>query len=1281
MKCPYCGSEENKVLDKRETTGLAVTRRRRECEGCGKRFTTYEKIETLDLTVVKKDGRRESYDQDKLRNSIIKACEKTPVSRGQIDKLIQDLEADLRKSEANEVTTERIGELVIGRLKDVNKVAYIRFASIYKEFRDITEFESELKRLTEERVKAGKKSLVRKVRKRDGGVVPFDQEKIVDAIWKAAEAVGGKDRGMAENLSYKVVESLEGKFGETGIPTVEDVQDAVEKMLIENGHATTAKAFILYRKQRETLRETRNVMVDVGETISSYIDQMDWRVKENSNEQYSFSGLLLYAAGRVMANYNLTQMYNPTIADAHKKGYLHLHDLSHGVIGYSFYRNEAVVVRHKKTGAVLVPSLEQLFKLVNSTVETENGFDIKHTGDYEVLDEGGWTDMERVLRHKSDKPLMSFNTFNGHNLIVTPDHPFITLGESRNVACPGCGSVEIRKTRSARICKDSIKDYYRCKSCASAFSAPVLRPDLKKRQEKRADQMLMSNYAITPSFEIETGQMAGLRPVDGWFAGLFIAEGYYKKGYLSFEMAADDPVFRKLLSYLEGSGFRHNMSQRSAATGIQHIHGRMTVDVPLSSLPAALQSLFATIRPYAENKNLPIEFMNYEPGLVGGMVAGVVDGDGAVRNDDPWVSRVSLRMTSKTLLSQMQFWFSSQRIGSSLSTIDSYGERQYQGTTITPRKQLYSLSFFLPKEKSRLLSECLKIDGSFKHSREAGKGECSGLRKIEWMRNDSEYVYDITTASHTFLCNGMLAHNCAGWSLKNLLLMGFGGVPGKVDCKPAKHLSTVVHQMVNYIGCLQMEFAGAQAFSSVDTLLAPFIKADGLTFREVKQNMQQLVFSLNIPSRWGSQYPFSNLTFDWMVPEDMKDEPAIVGGRPQDFTYGACQKEADMVNRAFLEVMIEGDAMGRIFSFPIPTYNVTKDFEWDSENAKLLFEMTAKYGTPYFQNYVGSDLDPKSIRAMCCRLNIDQKELMNRPGNMWGPGDNTGSIGVVTINMNRLGYEAKTEQEFFEKLEYYMKLARDALEVKRRVVNKNLENGLMPYTRTYLGTFNNHFSTIGLVGMNEACMNFLHKDISTAEGKEFTIRTLNFMRDRIRDFQSQSGNLYNLEATPAESTSYRLARLDKKMHPDIITSGEAEPFLTNSTQLPVNHTDDLVEALEHQNDIQPLYTGGTIFHTFLGERLQDWESARELVKKIAHNTRLPYFSITPTFSVCKSHGYMAGEVKECPTCGQASEVFSRIVGYFRPIANWNAGKQEEWKFRKTFSAETAKPLEVPAKAR
>ncbi|MDD5178291.1 MAG: ribonucleoside triphosphate reductase [Candidatus Nanoarchaeia archaeon] len=692
--------------------------------------------------------------------------------------------------------------------------------------------------------------MIEKIRKRDGRVVPFDKNKITEALFKAFKAVGLPDIDEAKRLSERVMTVLEYTYDKE-IPSVEEIQDIVEKVLVKAGHYKVSKAYILYRSQRAKIRETKGTVLDITNLLSEYLNKTDWRVLENSNEQFSFSGLLLYTAGKVIANYALNDIYTPQIADAHKKGYFHIHDLNHGFIGY-----------------------------------------------------------------------------------------------------------------------------------------------------------------------------------------------------------------------------------------------------------------------------------------------------------------------------------------------------------------------------------------------------------------------------------------CAGWSLKSLLVRGFGGVANKVDAKPAKHMDVVVHQMVNYIGCLQMEFAGAQAFSSVDTLLAPFVRADNLTYKQVKQDMQKLIYSLNIPSRWGSQYPFSNLTFDWVVPDDMKNDPAIVGGEPQDYTYGDLQKEMDMINKAFLELMEEGDSKGAIFSFPIPTYNLTKDFDWDSENANLLFKLTAKYGTPYFQNYVGSNLDPKAVRAMCCRLNLNQKELMNRPGNMWGPGDNTGSLGVVTINLNRLGYESKTREQFYEKLSYYMDLAKESLEIKRKIVEKNLENGLMPYTKVYLGTFNNHFSTIGLCGMNETCLNFLGKDISTKEGTEFAVEVLTYMREKLKRYQVETNNLYNLEATPAESTSYRLAKLDKEMYPNIVTAGHDVPFLTNSTFLPVDKTDDIWFALEHQNKIQNLYTGGTIFHGFIGERINDPEVCKQLVKKIAFNTTLPYFSITPTFSVCRKHGYLSGEKPICPHCGEEAEVYSRIVGYFRPINKWNIGKKEEWKHRKTYKVESPIPVEA-----
>ena len=507
---------------------------------------------------------------------------------------------------------------------------------------------------------------------------------------------------------------------------------------------------------------------------------------------------------------------------------------------------------------------------------------------------------------------------------------------------------------------------------------------------------------------------------------------------------------------------------------------------------------------------------------------------------------------------------------------------------------------------------------------------------------------------------------CAGWSLENLLRKGFGHVPNQVHSSPAKHLETATLHMVNYIGTMQGEFAGAQAFSSVDTLLAPFVRADKLGFGQVRQDIQKLIYGLNVPSRWGWQTPFSNLTFDWTVPADLAPKKAIVGGREMDFAYGELQAEMDLINKAFLELMVDGDHQGRVFTFPIPTYNLTRDFNWDTPNARLLFDVTAKYGIPYFQNYIGTDMNPGDIRAMCCRLNLDQRELMRRPGNMWGPGDSTGSIGVVTINLNRLGYISKTTREFKTRLRELMDMAKESLEAKREIVNNMLKRGIMPYTKVYLGHFNNHFSTIGVCGMHESCLNLLGKGIGSPEGRTFAVEILDYMRDVLKEYQNETGNLYNLEATPAESTSYRLARLDKQKFPQIVTSGtDKHPYLTNSTQLNVDATRDVFEALRHQETLQTLYTGGTIFHTFLPEAI-DGETCRKLVRKISA-TRIPYFSITPTFSVCENHGYLKGAHPSCPDCGTETEVFSRIVGYLRPIRTWNDGKQAEFADRTPYT--------------
>ena len=517
----------------------------------------------------------------------------------------------------------------------------------------------------------------------------------------------------------------------------------------------------------------------------------------------------------------------------------------------------------------------------------------------------------------------------------------------------------------------------------------------------------------------------------------------------------------------------------------------------------------------------------------------------------------------------------------------------------------------------------------------------------------------------------MLTGYCAGWSLKQLIQEGLGGVPGKITSAPAKHLVSLCNQMVNFLGIMQNEWAGAQAFSSFDTYLAPFIKADNLSYYEVKNCIQSFIYGVNTPSRWGTQAPFSNITLDWTVPADLAELPAIVGGKEMPFKYKDCKAEMDMVNRAFIETMIEGDAHGRGFQYPIPTYSITRDFDWsETENNKLLFEMTAKYGTPYFSNYINSDMEPSDVRSMCCRLRLDLRELRKKSGGFFGSGESTGSIGVVTIDIPRIAYLSQTREEFYERLDHLMDIAARSLKVKRDVITRLLEEGLYPYTRRYLGTFNNHFSTIGLIGMNEACLNarWVRKDLSQPEAQEFTKEVLNHMRERLSDYQEMYGDLYNLEATPAESTTYRLAKHDIERWPDIITASEKghTPYYTNSSHLPVSYTEDIFSALDIQDELQTLYTSGTVFHAFLGEKLPSWKSAANLVRKIAENYKLPYYTISPTYSVCKNHGYLPGEHFTCPECGGPAEVYSRITGYYRPVQNWNDGKTEEYKHRKLY---------------
>jgi ribonucleoside-triphosphate reductase len=527
----------------------------------------------------------------------------------------------------------------------------------------------------------------------------------------------------------------------------------------------------------------------------------------------------------------------------------------------------------------------------------------------------------------------------------------------------------------------------------------------------------------------------------------------------------------------------------------------------------------------------------------------------------------------------------------------------------------------------------------------------------------------------------MLSGYCAGWSLRTLLAEGLNGVPGKVEAAPPRHLSSAVGQIVNFLGTLQNEWAGAQAFSSFDTYMAPFVRKDRLSYEQVKQSIQELVYNLNVPSRWGTQTPFTNLTFDWTCPEDLKAHTPLIGGEETPFTYGELAPEMAMINRAYIEVMTAGDAKGRVFTFPIPTYNITKDFAWDSDNARLLFDMTAKYGLPYFQNFVNSDLEPHMVRSMCCRLQLDLRELLKRGNGLFGSAEQTGSVGVVTINCARLGFLYKEESRLLERLDELLELGKTSLEIKRKVIQRHMDDGLFPYTKRYLGTLRNHFSTLGVNGLNEMIRNFTRSspegehDITTEWGHGFACRLLDHVRARIVQFQEETGHLYNLEATPAEGTTYRFAKEDRKRYPGILQAGTEElPYYTNSSQLPVGFTDDAFEALERQEELQTKYTGGTVLHLYMTERISSGEACKTLVRRSLGRFRLPYITVTPTFSICPSHGYLSGEHHSCPSCKgqgkeQPTEIWTRVMGYHRPVSSFNKGKKGEFQERRFFEEE------------
>ncbi|RLG24423.1 hypothetical protein DRN85_07690 [Methanosarcinales archaeon] len=1319
--------------------------------------------------------------------------------------------------------------------------------------------------------------------------------------------------------------------------------------------------------------------------VDKYIEGKTWKLYENANRIFCIGGCKTFIAEEVIREYTLRKL-PPEAARAHKDGAIHIHDLAHGVAPYSFYRNEVIIVRRKSDEKVFVTSFEQLFESIQSEVIEENGYQIKYTDEYEILDENGWTPLIRVLRHKAETPLVSISTRNGENVVVTADHPFIIIKHKKpQYPCPYCKSENIYKDGSNK----NGFDWFKCRDCSRRFKRPRERIYDRRREIILAEKVEKGNYVITPILQIDRKITDQIDSEDAWFIGFFIAEGWQNKYRLCISQNADTSEYKKLIDYLNRRQIRYTVYDND-------------VYINKSSLPTEIRKIIESIRNGAENKNLPIDFLNYSDKIIGGIISGIIDGDGVIQSDE-YATCISLRMTARTLLSQIFIWMKINNINAHLRPINKQSAREYEGRIIEQKKQMYELSFYLGREKLPLFNESIKIKKKFKILNKSKiYSEYTYVIGLKEIANDDEWVYDITTETHTFLCNGILVHNCAGWGLLNLLLNGLRNGPNTTHSRPPKHLSSALGQMLNFLGLVSQEWAGAQAFNSVDTLLAPFVFYDKLSYKEVKQEIQEFIFGLNQVCRFGHETIFSNVTFDVAVPDDLANAPVIIGGEPQDKTYAEFDEERQMITKAFLEVLIEGDGRGGIFRFPIPTFNIVKDFPWDTEVGEKLAEVAGRFGLPYFQNCISSELSPTDVRAMCCfsgqtlvfwrkngnvhlttfqrlyqhhrydeietlynggwvkcrviqvpydrpfykirlrngfefivtddhehvtragikktselttddylawskksvewkgvgdydfgyflglylaegshlgrntiqfsigadendikdfiveyahklgasttiepnkgdsisvfihskyirelidswiggekapekyiknwvklsrealqglwdgwmrgdghknreiytsskrlaeealcianilnipvslrtdkhtarfgekeydgiiyaihickdssergriyysgeslyiysdyywvkiesiekvnnsqkkaycfevftdehlfelpqglithncRLNLDLNELRRKSGGLFGYNDETGSIGVVTINLSQLGYLSHSESEFFERLDEILVIAKEALECKRKIIQKTFDRGLLPYTKQYLRGFDNHFSTIGVIAGEEMCQNLLGCSIATEIGRDFAIQVLKYIRERIKEFQEETGNLYNLEATPAEGASYRLARIDrKKFGRKIYVSGsKTRPLYTNSTLLPYDHNLDLISVLDHQEPLQTLYSGGTVMHIYLGEQLPKEECkyiVSNFIEWLCTNWKIPYYTLTPTYSVCRACGKThSGVVQKCPDCKQSCEIYSRVVGYYSPIQAWNPGKREEFKRRTVY---------------
>jgi len=1127
--------------------------------------------------------------------------------------------------------------------------------------------------------------MIRKIRKRDGTVVDFNPVKITDAIWKAAQAVGGKDYKQAAELTDTVIQMLEKDLKRGDIPTVEHVQDVVEKALIEDGHAKTAKAYILYRKQHQDLREIGGLLKDI-DVVDDYLGMLDWKVNENSNMSYSLQGLNVYATESIISHYWLNKIYPPEIGEAHTRGDYHIHDL--GTLGaYTYFGKETVVIKNK--GKIQLTSFQRLYEDTDEDEVLLSKADdawAKYPKDLQVLDAEGWTPLQRVVKKVKKKQMRFLKNEGGRSVIVTEDHPMVM------------GTEIFKKAKDVKEKNDQLL----------TVDIPTLlnRDPLFYRDELYIAQELYEKgyrdfwaegmpfeeyqtYSRDLTFDgiVSTSNNADALPNKilltedlGYFVGFYLAEGWMEPHRLCLKqknIEKNKQVIERI---------KHAAHQLGCRVYSREENGFITLRIANSTLVEYLFRTIFNLEGISKDKSLPTDILTYNRQFAEGLIAGILDGDGSLETSK---TTLTLRTASRTMLEQIATLLQLLGFTPRDRNLEGVGTtRVYQGKEIIQQYPLFGVGFRITE--TTLPSQ---LYASAQISTRAWRAEGYGWHKV--LNNESteildDYIYDITTESNTLVVNGMWNHNCVGWDLKDLLLLGFRGVSGKIESKPAKHFSTALMQIVNYLYTLQGEAAGAQALSNFDSLLAPFVAKDQINYDGIKQEMQKFLFNMNVPTRVGFQSPFTNITMDLTVPDYLVEEPAIVGGQELPNSYTEYTDEMDMINRAFAEIMYEGDAKGRPFTFPIPTYNITKDFNWENDGLATLWDMTAKYGIPYFSNFINSDMKPDDARSMCCRLRLDNRELRKRGGGLFGANPKTGSIGVVTLNMPRIGHLAKNEADFFERLDKMMMLARQSLEIKRDLIENLTDSGLHPYSRFYLSDvkknlgeyWKNHFSTIGLIGMNDALLNFMNTSIATKEGKAFAEKVLDYMRKRIADFQEETDNIYNLEATPGEGTSYRLSKIDRRTYPDMRIYNQevysqnrgrdVEPYYTNSTQLPVGYTTDVFEALNLQDSLQAKYTGGTVLHIYVGEEDPSPTAVKKLVRKVAENYTLPYYTITPTFSVCPDHGYISGEHQQCPRCAAEQkttqcEVYSRVVGYIRPVNQWNKGKQQEFRDRRTFA--------------